>query len=61
MSKLIELLKACLPELRSHKDRANAYLNDAVDIYDLERRMREIDRTGNEFCGRSLSVGMEGR
>ena len=61
MSKLIELLKAFLPELRSHKDRADAYLSDAADIYDLERRMREIDRTGNEFCGRSLTLGMEGQ
>lgn len=47
MSKLIELLKAYLPELQSHKDRANTYLSDAVDISDIERRMREIDRTGN--------------
>jgi hypothetical protein len=57
MSKLIELIKAYLPELRSQKDREFAYLSEAADIYDLERRMREVDKGANFFSTRSLTVG----
>ena len=57
MSKLIELIKAFLPKLRSQKDREFAYLSDAVDIYDLERRMGEVDKRANFFSTRSLAAG----
>ncbi len=43
MSKLIELIQALLPHVETQAERDEAYLNDSVDIYDLERRMREID------------------
>ena len=43
MSKFIELIKALLPEVESQAERDEAYLGQAVDIYDLERRMHEID------------------
>ena len=56
MSKLIELIKAYLPKLRSQKDREDAYLIESVDIYDLERRMQEIDSRANGFCTRSLAL-----
>jgi hypothetical protein len=43
MSKLIELIQALFPRFETQAERDEAYLNEAVDIYDLERRMREID------------------
>lgn len=58
MSKLIELIRAYLPKLRSQKGRENAYLNRAVDINDLERRMREIDNRTIGFCTASLTTVM---
>jgi len=42
MSKFSELIKALAPGLRSQKEINEAYLNHSVDIYDLERRMQEI-------------------
>lgn len=58
MSKLIELIRAYLPKLRSQKGREDAYLNQAVDINDLERRMREIDNRTNGCCTGSLTTAM---
>ena len=52
MSKLIELIKAYLPKLREF-----AYLSEAADIYDLERRMGEVDKRANFFSTRSLAAG----
>lgn len=43
MSKLIELIQALLPRVETQAEHDQTYLNDSVDIYDLERRMREID------------------
>lgn len=46
MTKLLTLLKTLLPTIESQTERDEAYMADAVDIYDLERRMREIDEHG---------------
>ncbi len=43
MPKLFKVLKSLVPSFESHQDRAERYLSQAVDIYDLERRMRELD------------------
>lgn len=43
MSRLIELIQALVPRFPSQAEADEAYLGAAVDIYDLERRMREID------------------
>jgi Protein of unknown function (DUF3563) len=43
MSNFTKLIQAFLPHARSQQERDEAYLNDSVDIYDLERRMVEID------------------
>lgn len=50
MSKLIELIKALIPRFETQAERDQAYLNDSVDIYDLERRMREIDGRANALA-----------
>ncbi len=44
MSSFTKLIQAFLPRGNSQQERDEAYLNDSVDIYDLERRMVEIDR-----------------
>ena len=46
MSKLFGLIEAILPEIEPQRARDEAYLAESVDIYDLERRMREIDQRG---------------
>ena len=44
MSKLFGLIQAILPEIEPQQARDQAYLAQSVDIYDLERRMREIEQ-----------------
>jgi hypothetical protein len=56
MSKPIEFIKALVRSFKSEKDQDSAYLSEAVDVYDLERRMREIDfraknASGGHTCG----------
>ena len=55
----IALLWACLPKFKSQQDRDEAYLNDAVDVYDLERRMHDIDRRNDTYGAFTLRFGME--
>lgn len=56
MSKLIELIKALIPHFKSQQNRDEAYLSEAADVFDLERRMRLVDvATGNN--ARSLMFG----
>jgi hypothetical protein len=43
MSNFAKIIQAFLPHTRSQQERDEAYLNDSVDIYDLERRMVEMD------------------
>ncbi len=46
MTTLLSILKSVLPSVESQSERDEAYMAAAVDIYDLERRMREIDERG---------------
>ena len=46
MKTLLSFLKSLLPTLPSPVERDEAYLAQAVDICDLERRVREIDERG---------------
>ena len=46
MSNLLSILKSVLPAIESQAERDEAYLAGAVDLRDLERRMREIDGRG---------------
>ena len=49
---LIQLFKTLTPHIKSQKDFDDAYLANSADVYDLERRMREIDQRGQRpFCG----------
>lgn len=46
MSKLLSILKSILPAVESQAERDEAYLAAAVDLYDLEHRMHDIDSRG---------------
>ena len=46
MTTLLNLLKSLRPSIESQQDRDDAYVAGAVDICDLERRLREIDERG---------------
>ena len=58
MSKFFELIKALVPSFKSRKVIDDEYLAQSISIYDLERRMREIDsRRWNE--NRGLAYGLK--
>jgi hypothetical protein len=59
MSNFLRLIRAFVPSLPSQQERDEGYLAEAVDIYDLERRMREIDARGrNPTRDIALDVGL---
>ena len=59
VSKLLGLIEAILPEIEPQQARDQAYLAESVDIYDLERRMREIDQRGRSAAnGLNFSLGL---
>jgi hypothetical protein len=43
MNHLIEMLKSVVPQMPSQQALDEAYLSEAVDIFDVERRIWEID------------------
>ncbi len=55
MSPIFELIKALVPRFPSQQELDQAYLNESVDIYDVERRMWEIEHrcspTGTQVGG----------
>ena len=59
MSKFFGLIQAILPEIEPQHARDQAYLAQSVDIYDLERRMREIDQRGRSSANDlTFSLGL---
>jgi hypothetical protein len=59
MSNFLRLIKALIPSMQSQHERDEAYLAEAVDIYDLERRMREIDARGRHATsGVTFGLGL---
>ncbi len=46
MSAIKRLIHALLPTMASQRQRDEAHLAEAVDIYDLERRMLQLDQRG---------------
>ena len=59
MSKLLGLIQAILPEIEPQQARDQAYLEQSVDIYDLERRMREIEQRGRTSANdMTFSLGL---
>lgn len=59
MSKLLGLIQAILPKVEPQQARDQVYLSQSVDIYDLERRMREIDQRGRSAASDlTFSLGL---
>lgn len=57
MSKFAEFIKTLFFFVPSQNELDNAYLNESVDIYDVERRMREIDSRSNRYPAPHSSFG----
>jgi hypothetical protein len=55
MSSLLQLLQSLLPTVESQSERDEAYLAEAIDIHDLERRMRSIEQRGRDG---GIAVGL---
>ena len=60
MSSLLQLLHILLPTAESQHDRDEAYLAESVDLYDLERRMRDLDNRGRGSDS-GITVGLYAR
>jgi hypothetical protein len=59
VSRLLGLIEAIFPEIEPQQARDEAYLAESVDIYDLERRMREIDQRGRSAASDlTFSLGL---
>jgi hypothetical protein len=59
MTKFFDLIKALLPQIESQHDHDEAYLAKAVDVVDLERRVRELDQRARAWHpGPQFAVGM---
>ena len=54
---LTQLIKTLTPDIKSQKDLNHAYLSSSADVYDLECRMREIDRR-SRGPSRGLAYGL---
>jgi hypothetical protein len=58
MSRLLDFIKALIPKLEPQHVLDEAYLAESVDIYDLERRMRELEqRSRNASQGLAFLQG----
>jgi hypothetical protein len=58
--KLTQLIVSLMPNIKSQKDFDDAYLSESADIYDLERRMREIDQRSRR-ASYGLAYGLDSR
>lgn len=54
---VLGFIQRVLPRMQSQQERDDQYLAESVDIYDLERRMREIDSRGRNTPP-SLPLGL---
>ena len=57
MSHIIELIKSLVPHIPSQQERDEADLGEAVDVYDVERRIWEIDHRGSQSALHGESLG----
>lgn len=56
MFALFKLLASLLPSVPTQQQRDEAYLSQATDIYDLERRITEIDHRATRGPSHMRSV-----
>ena len=60
MSKLLQFFRTLIPTIESRQVLDEQYLAEAVDICDLERRMRELDRRSRD-ASPDLTFGLGSR
>jgi hypothetical protein len=48
MTTFLDFIKTLIPRFESQRVLDEAYLAESVDIHDLERRMRELERRGRD-------------
>jgi hypothetical protein len=48
MSNFVDFLRTLVPGMRSQCERDQSYLAEAMDLYDLERRIRQIEARDRE-------------
>jgi hypothetical protein len=48
MSNFVDFLRTLVPGMRSQRERDEGYLAEAMDLYDLERRIRQIEARDRE-------------
>jgi len=46
MSNFVDFLRTLVPFMRSQGERDESYLAEALDLYDLERRIRQFEARG---------------
>jgi hypothetical protein len=59
MSNFIEFIKALVPHVPSQEELDQNYLNESVDIFDLERRMAELDHRTHDFPDQAPAYGFQ--
>ena len=59
MSNFIELIKALVPHMPTHEELDQNYLNESVDVVDVERRMAEIDHRAHDFPDQAAAYGFQ--
>jgi Protein of unknown function (DUF3563) len=57
MSHFVEFIKTLVPHFPSQQQQDAQYLSEAVDIYDVERRIWEIDHRGAQSRSQAYSLG----
>lgn len=59
MPNFLKLLKALIPSIPTERDRDEAYLAEAQNIADLERRIREVEARGRRVSSDvAFSLGL---
>jgi len=58
MSSFLNFLKSLLPHVKSQQERDESYLAQAVDMNDLERRLRDIDMRGRHKFQSGAAIGL---
>lgn len=57
MSHFIELIKSLVPHIPSQQQLDEEYLSHSVDIYDVERRIAEIDHRDAHPLSQTYPLG----
>ena len=48
MTNFLGFLRTLVPFMRSQRERDETYLAEAMDLYELERRIRQVEARGRE-------------